>query len=212
MFLFVPDGPHRKRSQALDLSASFKVFQHKPFRVAAFGYFGHMWELYTFWAFVPFFLSSYCALQGITLNIPLWSFIIIAVGGLSCIAGGYLSQYYGSECIAFTALLLSGLCCLISPFVFTWSTALFLAFLVFWGIVVIADSPQFSSLVAQRAPKEKIGTALTIVNCLGFSITILSIQFFNYLQGRMELREVLFLLAIGPMFGLFYRRLIRGQE
>jgi len=55
----VPDGPYRKPSQKLDLSIWFKVFKHSKFKVAALGYFGHMWELYAFWAFVPLIIINY---------------------------------------------------------------------------------------------------------------------------------------------------------
>ena len=82
MLLLVPDGPFRKRSQQLDLSAFLKVFQNKKFRKAAFGYFGHMWELYTFWAFVPVMLLTYQEFfPGTNLNVPFWSFLIIGSGG-----------------------------------------------------------------------------------------------------------------------------------
>lgn len=52
MVSLVPEGPFRKQSQQTDISAFFKVFEHFEFRSAAFGYFGHMWELYAFWAFL----------------------------------------------------------------------------------------------------------------------------------------------------------------
>ena len=53
MLSFVPNGPYRKASQKLKLNAWLKNFKDTKFRSAAFGYFGHMWELYAFWAFVP---------------------------------------------------------------------------------------------------------------------------------------------------------------
>ena len=84
ILLFVPNGPYRRASQKLKLNAWLENFKDQQFRSAAFGYFGHMWELYTFWAFVPVILSFYKSnhLES-TLNIPLWSFTIIGIGGLS---------------------------------------------------------------------------------------------------------------------------------
>jgi MFS family permease len=208
MLFFVPDGPFRKSSKKLDLSAFFSVFQNRRFRSAAFGYFGHMWELYAFWAFVPVMLQTYNELNPeSSFNIPLLSFSIIALGGLSCVLGGYLAQVIGTKRVAFIALCLSCGCCLISPFLFaTESEYLFIGFLVFWGLVVIADSPLFSTLVAQNAPAETKGTALTIVNCIGFSITIISIQLLSGMQELTDSNSIYTVLAIGPFLSLLALR------
>ncbi|MDH5365536.1 MAG: MFS transporter [Cyclobacteriaceae bacterium] len=204
ILIFVPNGPYRKSSQKFDFSALYKLFKNKPFRSAAFGYFGHMWELYTFWAFVPILLTTYLKLHPETnFNISVLSFLIIGLGGLSCVIGGYISQHYGTKRTAFMALLMSGICCLLSPLVFyTNSEIVFVAFLIFWGLVVIADSPLFSTLVAQNTESESKGTALTIVNCIGFSITIISIQFINALSSSFNHQYLYMILAVGPILGL----------
>ncbi len=200
----VPDGPYRSAGQALDLSAIFKIFQKPAFRSAAFGYFGHMWELYSFWAFVPVMLLHYGDMhQGLELNVPILSFFIIGLGGLACVAGGYLSLSLGTKRTATVALLLSGCCCLVSPLLFLMqSQLLFIIFLLFWGLVVIADSPLFSTLVARHAPSQSKGTALTIVNCIGFAITIISIQLITLLLQVMNQQYVFMALALGPILGL----------
>ena len=212
MVFFVPDGPFRKPSQKVDLSAFFGVFKNKIFRASAFGYFGHMWELYAFWAFTPVMLKTYQDIQPSTsFNIPVLSFLIIGIGGIACVVGGYISQDWGTKRTAFTALLLSGSCCLISPFFFLiGSEILFIGFLLFWGMVVIADSPLFSTLVAQNASPEIKGTALTIVNCIGFAITIVSIQLLTALVDITDSNSIYLLLALGPLFGLISLR--QGKE
>ncbi|NVN17915.1 MFS transporter [Muricauda sp. HICW] len=204
MLILVPNGPYRKHGQQVQLSSFLKVFQNSRFRSAAFGYFGHMWELYTFWAFVPIMLQSYALLHPQTMfNVPLLSFLIIGIGGLACVLSGYLSQSIGTKKVAFVALLLSCICCLVSPFLFGQpSTILFIAFLMFWGMVVIADSPLFSTLVAQNASAEIKGTALTILNCIGFAITIVSIQLLNELRIATSSNWAYMLLALGPILGL----------
>lgn len=204
MLVLVPDGPYRKAAQKLKLSAFFDVFRNKAFRGAAFGYFGHMWELYTFWAFVPVMLLGYAEIHAIThLNSSLLAFFIIALGSISCVGAGFLSTTFGEKRIASIALGLSGLSCFLSPLFFLYAPlAFFIGFLCFWGVVVIADSPMFSSLVAQNAPKALKGTALTTVNGIGFGITIVSIQLLGYLSDIAPDFALYTTLGFGPVLGL----------
>ncbi|MFY0628488.1 MAG: MFS transporter [Reichenbachiella sp.] len=204
ILMFVPNGPFRKPSLKFEWKQFLSVFRHVEFRSAAFGYFGHMWELYAFWAFVPFILNTYSSQHLITdFNISLWSFMIIAIGGPACVISGFLSNLYGVKKIAMLALTLSGICCLISPFAFyVLPTPLFLIFMFIWGMTAIADSPLFSTLVAQNASSELKGTALTIVNCIGFSITIVSIQILDLLKGFLNPNFLFMVLSIGPLTGI----------
>lgn len=204
MLLLVPNGPFCKPSQQVNFSAIRKIFQKPNFRSAAFGYFGHMWELYAFWTFVPIILQIYSETHSLeTFNISLLSFVIIGAGSFSCIIAGYFAQAIGVKKVAFIALLLSCICCIISPFMFSINIPLiFFSFLIFWGMVVIADSPMFSTLVAQNAPSELKGTALTIVNSIGFFTTIISIQLINQLKTLTDSSSIFIVLAIGPIFGL----------
>jgi MFS family permease len=162
-----------------------------------------MWELYTFWAFVPVMLTWCNERNGAALNVPLLSFAIIGAGSLACACSGLLSRYVAAKRIATWALALSGLCCLLSPFVLlAGHSILLIAFLFFWGLVVIADSPMFSSLVAHHADATVKGTALTIVNCIGFSITIVSIQLLGSLSTAISQPYLYLILAVGPLLGL----------
>ncbi|MEM7179533.1 MAG: MFS transporter [Spirochaetota bacterium] len=203
--ILVPDGQFRKPSQKLDLSAFFAIFKVRPFRNAAFGYFGHMWELYTFWAFIPVILKTYQdSFPGTSLAIPLLSFAVIAIGSLACVFGGLAATKHGNQRIASLALLGSGLCCLLSPLAFLIPVAaFFVLFLLLWGIFVIADSPLFSALVAENAPPTLKGSALTIVTSIGFSLTIVSIQLLNVLHAFLDHRFLYLVLATGPILGLY---------
>ncbi|EMJ89172.1 MFS transporter [Leptospira meyeri] len=205
ILFFVPDGPYRKIGQKLKFGAFIKSFKNKNFRTASFGYFGHMWELYALWTSIPVILLSYTKqYQNINLNIPLLSFLIIGSGTIACVISGIISHRYGAKKIATISLFLSCLCCLLSPFfLLSDSFLLFILFLFFWGLVVIADSPLFSTLVAQSAPEDSKGSALTIVNCIGFSITIVSIQLISSFSDKINFQYLYLLLAIGPILGLF---------
>ena len=202
LLIFVPNGPFRKPSTQLQLKAGVDLFKIKGFRKAAFGYFGHMWELYAFWAFTPLAIQTFNLLNTETYSIPLWTGIIIALGGLSCSIGGIISQKVGSKKVATLALTISGLLCLLSPLLFELPSFLFLAGWCLWGMAVTADSPQFSSLVASAIPNELKGTGLTLVNCIGFALSIVSIQLLSFLANTINPKHLFLLLAIGPIFGL----------
>lgn len=206
MYWLVPDGPYIIKGTGFDPKAALVVFKPPGFRSAAFGYFGHMWELYTFWAFVPVLLVAYAAHNQVDVNIPFWSFVIIGAGSIGCVLGGLISLRRGSAKVAFTQLLLSGLCCILSPFIFGSSPEVFISFLIFWGVVVVGDSPQYSAISARTAPKELVGTGLTIMNSIGFAITIVSIQFVNLLMRLIDIKYLLLILAVGPLLGLLFLR------
>jgi len=204
MLLLVPDGPYLVKGTRFNSKAFATIFRSKDLRSASFGYFGHMWELYTVWAFIPLLLTHYAAMNNQPLNVSWWSFIFIAAGALGCIAGGIASKKLGSAAVAFFQLLSSGICCLLSPLMFNAPPPIFLAFLIFWGVVVVGDSPQFSALTAQTAPHDLVGSALTIVTSIGFSITIISIQFTNFLVKWIPIQSVFLFLVLGPVVGLIY--------
>jgi MFS family permease len=215
MILFVGDGPSRKKSGRFRWDAFGQIFASRKWRQAAFGYFGHMWELYTFWGFIPFILALYEKQHGSSFDISLVTFCIIGSGTISCIAGGYLSQRWGSARIASTALLISGLCCAFSPLFFQLPQYAFFTFLFIWGLTVCPDSPQFSTLVAQYAPEQLRGTALTIYNSIGFTISIISLVIMDrvfHSSGYFSNEKTFVLLAAGALFGLpFMFRLIRSR-
>ena len=207
MALLVPDGPYLKTASALDPRALTALFRRRMLRAAALGYFGHMWELYTLWAFVPVFLSAYASQNpDVLLNLPVWSFAIIGIGSLGCIVGGMLSIRHGSAVVAAFQLAVSGLCCLLSPFLFALPPGVFLPFMLLWGTAVVGDSPQFSAMVARTAPGELVGSALTLVNCIGFSITVVSLAVVQWLAALLPAQYLLLVLVAGPIVGLFAMR------
>jgi MFS family permease len=206
LWILVPNGPYRKPSLQLKLRTGPELFKLLSFRKAALGYFGHMWELYAFWAFTPLAIQTYNEIHAETHSISLWTGTIIALGGLSCVLGGMWSQTIGSYKVAKTALALSGLLCILSPLLFQINHVFFLMGWCFWGMAVTADSPQFSTLVAAAVPPKLKGTGLTLVNCIGFAISIASIQILSHLSTIINPKYLFTLLAIGPILGLISLR------
>lgn len=120
--------------------------------------------------------------------------------------GGLLVERFGGGPVALGQLGFSGACCLVSPLLLHAPTPVFAGFLLLWGIAVAGDSPQFSALTAQFAPREVVGSALTLVNSIGFAITIASLSLLEWLQFVVAPEWLLVPLALGPLFGLLVGR------
>lgn len=203
VYFLIPEKSTAKRTPHHEGRALLNIFKSKDFKASTSGYFGHMWELYTFWAFIPIILSIYSEQTASDINVSLWSFLIIAAGGIGCSIGGLLSLKLGSARVAFYQLATSAICCLIFPIMVFTSSSTFLIYLVIWGITIAGDSPQFSTLNAKTAPVEIVGSAVTLVICLGFGLTIVSIHLFSFLMTSFNLQIAVSLMAIGPLYGLY---------
>ncbi|UWX53710.1 MFS transporter [Maribacter litopenaei] len=204
LYLLVPNGPFRLPSKRIQLDVAPKLFKNIRFKKAALGYFGHMWELYAFWAFTPIAISFYNSITGSEILVPLWTGIIIGIGSVSCGLGGIISEKIGSRKVAVRALIISGICCLLSPVLFKLPPVQFLMVWSLWGFAVTADSPQLSKLVAVSATGEIKGTALTLTTCIGFGITIVSIQLLSYLQHIIGINYLFLVLAVYPALGVWH--------
>lgn len=207
----VGDGPHLA-GPATPASTSHGVreaFRQPNFRRSAYGYFGHMWELYAFWAVTPLMVRA--VYNGNAAEISLLSFAIISVGALGCVLGGIASQRYGSARIAAASLLLSGLMCLLYPLAAHFNAHVALGLLFIWGFAVVPDSPQFSALSAAAVSAKTVGSALSIQNSIGFAITMVSIGLTTSMWSSIE-AQVAWILLPGPLIGLIaMRRLVRAN-
>ena len=208
LWLLVPDSPHLPVATRLQWRALAAIAHDPKLRASVLGYFGHMVELYTMWVLLPAIALTRLA-AGSAVS---WAtFATIAAGALGCIAGGVAAGRIGSARVAFAMLATSGLCCLLAPWALQAPDALFALWLAVWGCSVAGDSPQFSALTANNAPREGVGSVLTLVNSIGFAISIASIQLFVALVQQVALGRLLPWLALGPAFGLWaLAPLLRG--
>jgi len=203
LYVLVPDGPYSSKKGIFKPGTISSLFKDRNFRASAFGYFGHMWELYTFWAFVPVILMIYQSGYGdLSASVSLLSFIIIGIGSIGCAVGGHFAIKKSSQFVTKVSLYISGLFCLLIPFLFHLNEVLFLSLLVIWGIFVVSDSPQFSTMVARSSDKDYVATGLTIVNSIGFATTIVSLQLLNILWVQFQSTLVFLALLPGPVLGL----------
>ena len=184
---------------------------HGP-RLVNLAYFGHMWELYALWTWLPAFLAAShaatvshaaAASQAAGDAAGVEAFLTIGLAGAAgCLAGGWVADRLGRAATAAAALAVSGACCLLSPLAFTVSRRWLLAFAAVWGAAVIADSGMFSTLLSELVDRRYVGTALTAQTAIGFLLTIVTIQLVPLIATVVGWRYAFLALAAGPTTGL----------
>lgn len=202
MIFWLGDGPQLKMTGQSNIKpiSIRSIFTIPRYRSSAFGYFGHMWEVYAFWAMVPMLVAVTHQISNPT-DLSGFAFVVIAMGAVGCFIGGQLSKTISSSQVASYALGLSGFCCLLYPWVKEAPLLLQLLFWAIWGMSAAADSPQLSAISAKACPPEIVGTALTIQNAIGFGITMISIQLCTVLIPYLN-NYISWVLLPGPVIGL----------
>ena len=209
LFMAIPEPPSYSSSpKKLEWQALATIWTDWRVRASVLGYLGHMWELYTLWVLVPLILAT--QLNGQALSFA--AFGVLGIGALGCIGGGWLAKRWGSARVATLQLSMSGICCLLAPWLMTAPLFWFLVWLAVWGLTAAGDSPQFSTLTASNAPKHAVGSVLTLTNCIGFALSIVSIELFTSLAQQYSLDSLLPWLGLGPLLGIIaIRPLVHKQ-
>ena len=205
----VHDGPHLAPLGRFDPRAAAALFRNVRTRLAAFGYLGHMWELYAMWSWAGMFAAASLAASGradVSRAASIAAFLAIATGSVGCLLGGVLADRIGRARVAGFALVLSGSCALVSGLVYGQHPALLYALLAGWGLVVVADSAQFSALIADYSPRSHVGTALATETCCGYLLTMFSIRLMPAVAGAVTWRWTFLALVPGPVVGAWAMR------
>jgi MFS family permease len=199
-------GPHLSRGTARHRPRYvLEMFRERGPLLVNLGYFGHMWELYALWTWLPSFIKAGSAAS--PTRVSVLSFVVIGLAGVGgCLLGGWGSDRYGRAPAATTALVISGTCCLLSPLIFGAPWVLLVPAMLVWGAAVIADSGVFSTTLSEVADRRYVGSALTAQTAIGFLLTVVTINFVPLLAGLAGWRYAFLVLAPGPALGALAMR------
>ena len=205
----VRDGPHLEAIGRFDPRAAAALFRNARTRLAAFGYLGHMWELYAMWSWAGVFAAASLAAAGrtdVSRASSIAAFLAIATGSIGCLLGGVVADRVGRARVAGSALVLSGTCAVLSAVVFGHGATLLYVLLAGWGLVVVADSAQFSALIADYSPRSHVGTALAVETSCGYLLTMFSIRLMPVVADALTWRWTFLALVPGPLLGAWSMR------
>ena len=204
--VIVRDGPFVAPTAPFDPHAIRKVLASRGARLATLGYLGHMWELYAMWTWVAVFATASFAASGVPAASSAGSFAAFAAigsGAVGCALAGFIADRIGRARVAMWAMLCSAACAALTLAVYGRSPWLLYALIVVWGFSVVADSAQFSALVSEHAPRDHVGTALTLQTCVGFLLTIVTIDLLPRVAAAASWQWASLLLVPGPLLGAY---------
>jgi len=212
------NGPFAAPAPPFSWRAAPRILADHAVSLANLGYLGHMWELYAMWTWLAAFVAASELARtggdpaaGGARAPALVTFAVVGSGALGCWLGGKFGDRWGRTLITSMAMMLSGACALAAGLAFGRPLVVLVPLLLVWGVTVVADSAQFSAAVSELAPRELVGTALTLQTSLGFLLTCLTIYLLPWVAARVGWRWSMSLLALGPAGGVWAMLALRRR-
>jgi MFS family permease len=209
VLVVVRDGPYLAATARFDPHAIKTILRVPGARLATLGYLGHMWELYAMWTWIAVFATASFAAAGAAGAERAGSFaafLAIGSGTIGCALAGWFADRLGRARVAIWAMWTSAACCALTPLVFGGPAPWLFLLVMVWGFSIVADSAQFSALVAEHSPRTHVGTALTLQICSGFLLTMVSMRLLPEVAAAIGWRWAFLLLVPGPVLGSWIMR------
>jgi MFS family permease len=169
-----------------------------------------MWELYSMWGWIAVIIAASANWPRSQYEIA--AALAIAIGAVGCIWAGAASDRLQDQSasirvaqrakVTIVAMTVSAACCVLAALALH-RPLLLIPLSMIWGIAIIADSAQFSTIISEVSDKRYVGTALTCQVALGFLLTAGVIRLMAWIHDQYGWNIALASMAVGPLLGIW---------